>query len=86
MNYQYIKTYIAPAPIAKEVTRTKTGHGSEIQHGFRIVPDEGGKPWGPFWNVYSGFVQVEGSALPDVWEVLTAEQKKIAEDLVFGRR
>ncbi|MBI3934609.1 MAG: DUF4157 domain-containing protein [Acidobacteria bacterium] len=86
MNYQYIKTYIAPAPIAKEVTRTKTGHGAEIQHGFQIVPDEGGKPWGPFWNVYSGHVQVEGSALPHVWEVLTAEQKKIAEDLVFGRR
>jgi hypothetical protein len=86
MNYQYIKTYHAPAPIAKKVTRAQTGYGPEIQNGFQIVPDEGGKPWGPFWNIYSGYVPVEGSALSQVWEVLTTEQKKIAEDLVFGRR
>lgn len=85
MNFQYLKTYIAPAPIAKEVRRTPTGHGIYIQNGFRIVPDEGGEPWGPFWNIYSGYVQVQGSALTPVWEVLAAEQRKIAEDLVFGR-
>jgi len=85
INYQYLKTYIAPTPMAEEVIRTETGYNPEIQTGFQIVPDEGGKPWGPFWNVYSGG-QVEGSALPHVWKVLTAEQKKIAEDLVFGKQ
>jgi len=92
MNYQKTETRIEPAPIAKGVTPTSSGYNPEIQHGFQIVPDEGGKPWGLFWNVYSrylpdeGYVQIEGSALPLVWGVLRAEQKKIAEDLVFGRR
>lgn len=85
-NYQYIKTYHAPAPIAKEVTRAWTGTNPEIQHGYQIVPDEGGKSWGPFWNVYSGYVPVEGSALSQVWEILTVEQRNIAEDLMFGGR
>ena len=85
LDYRYVKKYVAPAPIAKEVVRTPVGHQTEVQSGFRIVPDEGGAPWGPFWNVFSGTLQVEGSALPHVWEVLTQQQKTIAEDLVFGR-
>ncbi len=85
LNYQAKKTYVEPAPIAKEVIYEKAGHNPEIQYGFQVVPDEGGKPWGPFWNEYSGHVQAEGSALPPVWDVLRVEQKNIAEDLVFGR-
>lgn len=86
MNYQYIKTYHAPAPIAEKVTHEKTGaNPREIQVGYQIIPDEGGKAWGPFWNVYSGYVPVQGSALSQVWEIIEAQQQTVAEDLVFGK-
>jgi hypothetical protein len=86
LNYRTKKTYVGSGRIADKVIYEKAGYNPEIQYGFQVVPDTGGKPWGPFWNEYSGYVQVEGSALPHVWDVLRAEQKNIAEDLVFGRR
>lgn len=74
-----------PTPqLATEVTRERKGFNPrEIQGGYQIVPEEGGEPWGPFWNVYEGYELVEGSALAQVWQVLEAEQRKMAEDLVF---
>jgi hypothetical protein len=92
----YLKTYhgvsrptgygLEEGQLASRVTREKKGvepHGTQV--GYQIVPGEGGELWGPFWNVYRGYAVDEGSALVQVWEVLEAEQRKIAEDLVFGK-
>ena len=57
---------------------------AEIQVGYQIVPEEGGEPWGPFWNTYDGYTVNDGSALAAVWATLTAQQHQIAKDLVFG--
>ncbi|NOR41701.1 MAG: DUF4157 domain-containing protein [Gammaproteobacteria bacterium] len=90
-KYEYLKTYhdvsAGPEPeLASRVTREMRGfQPNEIQVGYQIVPDQGGKLWGPFWNVYEeGWRKVEGSALVQVWEVLQNEHRKIAENLVFG--
>jgi hypothetical protein len=96
LKYEYLKIYhgvtpsretlmLPKAQIAHRVTREGRGYNPrEIQVGYQIVPEEGGKLWGPFWEVYEGSLPVKGSALTQVWKVISAEQRKIAEDLVFG--
>jgi hypothetical protein len=90
----YHKTYhgigksndpLDPGRLANRVTREHKGTNPQtIQTGYQLVPKEGGKTWGPYWNIYRGNELLQKAALGEVWKVLTAEQKRIAEDLVFG--
>jgi hypothetical protein len=55
----------------------------EIQAGYKIIPQEGGPPWGPFWNIYSDQLEEEGSALDQVMEILVTEKQELAKVLAF---
>lgn len=83
-SHQYLKNFYGAGPIAKKVTHERRGYGLETQYGYEIVPDEGGKPWGPFWNSYSDKGQDEGSQIPEIWRILYNEQRRLAEDLAFN--
>jgi hypothetical protein len=60
----YHKTYhgigksndpLDPGRLANRVTREHKGTNPQtIQTGYQLVPKEGGKTWGPYWNIYRG--------------------------------
>ena len=58
----------------------------DVQFGYQIVPDKGGKPSQLFWNNFSGLQQILGSSMPNVWQTLVPEQERLAEDLVALRQ
>ncbi|MDS0301099.1 DUF4157 domain-containing protein [Halogeometricum sp. S1BR25-6] len=70
--------------LATKTEYISKGNQSETQIGYRILPKSGGEPWGPFWNVFRGYQQVEGTALDQVWEIIATEQRKAAEMLAYG--
>jgi hypothetical protein len=84
VNYGYRKTYFAAHPIAEKVTYEDRGAGNEIQHGYKVIDDQGGKPWGPFWNPYVDGVEDEKAGLAEAWQVISALPRTIAEDLVLA--
>jgi hypothetical protein len=84
VNVKSKKLYHGEGPIAKSVTHELSQVGPDTQHGYMVVPDEGGAPWGPFWEQYKQRETDDQSGLRQAWEVLAKEQKQIAEDLAFG--
>jgi hypothetical protein len=74
-----------PAPqLPSKVSSRVTGIlPQEIQSGYKIVPSEGGPPWGPLWNTYADQSPVEGSALDNVNEILINEKLELAKILAF---
>jgi hypothetical protein len=52
--------------------------GRDIQRGYRVVPDDGGKSL-TFWNDYSTYAPNDKAALDQVRKFLKSEQKKLEE-------
>ena len=80
--------YLSMREPMEEANRQITGvHPYTTQEGYQIIPDEGGEPYGPFWDKYRGYDLIkegEEAALAQVWKVLKDEQRRVAKDLAFG--
>jgi hypothetical protein len=73
------------AQLAKKVTYDQRSASFQTEIGLRLVPREGGAPWGPFWPEYDGVgATVNKPMYEKVKEELERQKRKFAEDIANG--